>query len=149
MKIVSFIKLIFFIKLISHSSSIEIKTLSKIYYLQLFKTLEIVGGNTATMIRINKIDGNQIQVKYEFKNNKPDINTLYYRFDNYTIPYTNFYTNLSVKLNSIEIDRDRDFYDYYSIYEFIIPKNKSEYYKYLTVINPDYYNMSIYSYISY
>ena len=30
-----------------------------------------------------------------------------------------------------------------------IPKNKSEYYKYLTVINPDYYNMSIYSYISY
>ena len=35
------------------------------------------------------------------------------------------------------------------IYEFIIPKNKSEYYNYLTVINPDYYNMSIYSSSSY
>ena len=35
------------------------------------------------------------------------------------------------------------------IYEFIIPKNKNERHNYLTVINPDYYNMSIYSSSSY
>ena len=122
MKIVSFIKLIFFIKLISISTSIEIKTLSKIYFLQTEKKEEIVGGDTASMINIYKLGGSHIHVKYEIKNNKPDIDTLYYRFDNYTIPYTNFYTNLSVKLNSIEIDKDRDFYDYYFIYEFYSKK---------------------------
>ena len=146
MKIVSYIKLIFFIKLISISTSIEIKNLSKIYFVQQFKKEEIVGGNTAAMINLTKFGGNLIRVQYEIKNNQIDIDTLYQRFDNKTIPYTNFYTNYSVKLNKFEIDRDRDYFDYYSIYEFIIPKNENEYYNYLTVINPDYHNMSIYSY---
>ena len=52
MKIASFIKLIFFIKLFSISTPIEIKTLSKIYFLEQYKKKEIVGGNTATMIDI-------------------------------------------------------------------------------------------------
>jgi len=146
MKIASFIKLIFFIKLFSISTPIEIKTLSNIYFLEQYKKKEIVGGNTATMIDIHKFGGNRIRIQYEIMNNQSNIDTLYYRFDNKTIPYTNFYTNYSVKLNRFNINRDRDYYDYYSIYEFIVPKDKNKYYNYLTVINPDYHNMNIYSY---
>ena len=57
MKIASYIKLIFFIKLISISTSIEIKNLSKIYFVQQFKKEEIVGGNTAAMINLTKFGG--------------------------------------------------------------------------------------------
>ena len=146
MKIASFIKLIFFIKLISISTSVEIETLSKIYFLQQYKKEEIVGGNTVTMINITKFGGNRIRVKYEIKNNQTDIDTLYYRFDNKKISYKNFDAKYSVKLNKLVIDRNRDYFDYYSIYEFIVSKNENEYYNYLTVINPDYHNMSIYSY---
>jgi len=96
----SFIKLIIFIILLSISKSIEIERLYNLYYLKQNSMSRIYGGNTASMLNLTNFEGNEINIKFEIKNNKSNIDTLYYRYDNSTFPINNFYTNYSVKLNN-------------------------------------------------
>ena len=135
---VSFIKLIFFMILISISISIKIEKLSYIYFLHQNSQEKIVGGNTVTMINITNFEGNEICVRFEIKNNKTNIDTLYYRYDNSGFPINDFLASYSAKINKSYIYNDEDSNDYYSVYIFVIKIKIT--FKYLTIVNPDYHN---------